>query len=88
MADVIIESITPAIIRERNLLLFNSCRHIHNPYGIVDPRQQVKNAKREGIVDTMVGYEKIITLATEAVEVRVKHQQQLRNQISYHERIN
>ncbi len=74
MADVSIESVTPAMIMERNLLVLNSSRFINNPYGIVDPRQELKIAKRHGFVETLVEYDKIITLATEAAEVRDKHE--------------
>ena len=45
---------------------------LRNDYGIVDPRAILKEAKRRGIVHTMVSYEEVSTIATTVVKLRLK----------------
>jgi len=77
LADVICELVTTSMLHNRHQALVHKCRFLANHYGIIDPRGVFKDAKRHGAVFTLVPYDKVLTLAQQAVEVRLAFERKM-----------
>ena len=62
LADVITEDATPAIIHQRHEVAAAKGRFRSNPFGVVDPRAELKLRRRREAVYTMVPYEEVAAL--------------------------
>ena len=74
LADVISESVTPAIIQAREALVVAKSRFRDNPHGVVDPRAELKKLSGKVILATMVEDEEVLRLAGLAKEVYFREQ--------------
>ena len=66
LADVEIESYSTADISKREADLIRQQQAMRGSSYFVDPRAEVKEAKREGGIQTLVDYEEVASLASQA----------------------
>lgn len=66
LADVMVEESGRRAIRERLSRLEALSKRKRNPYGIVDPRTELKARQRESDVVTMVGEDEVVALSEAA----------------------
>ena len=62
LADEITEDATPAIIHQRQEVAAAKSRFRSNPFGVVDPRAELKMLKQREPVYTMVPYDEVVAL--------------------------
>ena len=62
LADVITEDATAAIIHQRQEVAASKSRFRSNPFGVVDPRAELKLRKQREAVYTMVPYDEVVAL--------------------------
>ena len=66
LADVNSEVLTTVQIQHRISMIKSKCIHHHNPLGVIDPRAYFKYCKTNHPVDSLVDYDEISKLATQA----------------------
>ena len=69
LADVITEEATPGIIHQRMEVAAAKARFRSNPFGVVDPRAELKLRQHKGPVYTMVPYDEVVALSSMAERI-------------------
>lgn len=78
LADVMVEESGRTAIRERLRRIEAASKRKRNPYGIVDPRSELKARQRESDVVTMVDDEEVVALSEAARRVMERSEERLR----------